>query len=74
MAEQLEKDQSAAAEGETTEDLTLLDQIVNATKIKPQDEGYSLTKEGVKALIPKLFEPERKVDKVSNAVIDEKLQ
>jgi type VI secretion system protein ImpC len=30
-----------------------------------------LTKEGVKALIPKLFEPGRKVDKVSNAVIDD---
>jgi type VI secretion system protein ImpC len=71
MAEELEKEQAAAAEGETTEAPTLLDDIVNATKIKPKDEGYSLTKEGVKALIPKLFEPGRKVDKVSNAVIDD---
>ena len=71
MAEELEKEQAAAAEGETTEAPTLLDDIVNATKIKPKDEGYSLTKEGIKALIPKLFEPGRKVDKVSNAVIDD---
>ncbi len=71
MAEELEKEQPTAAAEETTEEPTLLDDIVNATKLKPKDEGYSLTKEGVRALVPKLFEPGRKVDKVSNAVIDE---
>lgn len=71
MAEDLEKEQSTAAAEEVTEEPSLLDDIVNATKIKPADEGYSLTKEGVKALIPKLFEPGRKVKKVSNAVIDD---
>jgi len=71
MADELEKEQAAAAEGETTEAPTLLDDIVNATNIKPKDEGYLLTKEGVKALIPKLFEPDRKVEKISNAVIDD---
>ncbi|MDJ0816759.1 MAG: type VI secretion system contractile sheath large subunit [Desulfobacterales bacterium] len=71
MAEELEKEQPSASEEQATEDVSLLDDIVDATKLKPVDEGYSLTKEGVKALIPKLFEPGRKVDKVSNAVIDE---
>jgi len=71
MAEELEKEQPTAAEGETTEAPSLLDDIVNATKLKPADEGYGLTKKGVETLIPKLFEEGRKVEKVSKAIIDE---
>jgi len=71
MAEELNKEQPAAAEEQTAEATSLLEDIVHATKLKPADEGYSLTKKGVEALIPKLFEEGRKVEKVSKAVIDE---
>jgi type VI secretion system protein ImpC len=71
MAEDLEKEQPAATETQVSEEPSLLDDIVQATKLKPADEGYSLTKEGIKAFIPKLFEPDRKVARVSNAVIDD---
>jgi hypothetical protein len=47
------------------------DDIVDATRLKPADEGYAIAKRGVEALLAQLVEPGRTVDKVSNAVIDE---
>ena len=71
MAEERQTEQAAAAEAQTTEATSLLDDIVTATKLKPADEGYAIAKKGVEALLAQLVEPGRKVDKVSNAVIDE---
>jgi len=71
MAEELNQGQTKAAEEEATESVSLLDGIVEATKLQPADEGYSLAKKGVEALITQLVEPGRIVDKVSNAQIDE---
>ena len=39
--------------------------------LKPADEGYALTKKGLQAFIAQIVEPGRKVDKVSNALIDD---
>jgi type VI secretion system protein ImpC len=69
MAEE-QKDQAAPAV-QTTEAVSLLDDIVTATKLKPADEGYEIAKKGVEALLAQLVEPGRKVDKISNAIIDE---
>lgn len=69
MAE--EKKEQAAAEAQTTESVSLLDDIVTATKLKPADEGYDIAKKGVEALLAQLVEPGKKVDKISNAIIDE---
>jgi type VI secretion system protein ImpC len=71
MSEKLEKEKAAVAEEEVSEAPSLLDDIVNATKLKPADEGYSLTKKGLEAFIAQIIEPGRKVDKVSNALIDD---
>jgi type VI secretion system protein ImpC len=70
MAEE-QKEQAAAPEAVTTEEGSVLDDIVTATKLKPADEGYDIAKKGVEALMAQLVEPGRKIDKVSNAVIDE---
>lgn len=70
MAEEKEMAQ-AAPEAQTTEAGSLLDDIVTATKLKPGDESYDIAKKGVQALMEQLIEPGRKVDKVSNALIDE---
>lgn len=71
MAEDKVMAQEAAVETQAAETATLLDDIVTATKLKPSDEGYGIAKKGVEALLSQLVEPGRKVDKISNAVIDE---
>ena len=69
MAEEREQEKSAAAEEKTAEAPSLLDDIVTATNLKPKDEGYSLAKKGVEALMSQLVEPGRKVDKVSSGEV-----
>ena len=71
MAEEREKEQTVSPEEQTTEAPSLLDDIVTATRLKPKDEGYSLAKRGVEALIAQLVEPGREVEKVSKATVDE---
>ncbi len=70
MTEQQAKAAEAPQEA-TREELSLLDEIVQATRIKPTDEAYEITKKGVEALISQLLEPGREVAKVSQAVVDE---
>jgi type VI secretion system protein ImpC len=71
MAEEREKEQTVSPEEQTAEAPSLLDDIVTATRLKPKDEGYSLAKRGVEALIAQLVEPGREVEKVSKATVDE---
>jgi len=69
MAE--EKEQVQAGQEQTTQEVSLLDEIVTATKLKPSDDSYSLAKKGVEALIAQLVEPGNKVEKISKAVVDD---
>ncbi len=69
MAEEQKKAVDAAPDA--TESVSILDEVVNATKLRPADEAYDLTKRGVEALIAQLIEPGREVPKISKAVIDE---
>ncbi len=69
MAE--EKKTVAAQEVSKTEGLSLLDEIVQATRIKPGDEGYTTTRQGVQAFIDELLKPGREGAKVSKELIDE---
>jgi len=67
-----EQVQDAAGTEQTTQESTsLIDDIVQATKLKPGDESYGLAKKGIEALITQLIEPGKKVDKVSKADVDE---
>ena len=66
-----QKQDAAGAEKTTQEQTSLLDDIVQATKLKPSDESYGLAKKGVEALIAQLIEPGKKVDKISKADVDE---
>lgn len=68
MSEQKESTQQAeAVEGE----LGLLDQIMTETKIKPSDEGYSVAKKGVEALIAEMLTPQNQGEKVNKASVDQ---
>ena len=69
MAEQTEKQAGAVetAEGESS----LLETILQETKLKPSEEGYSIAKRGVEAFIAELLTPDRKGAKVHQAVIND---
>ncbi len=69
MADEQKKTLDGAVE--TVEEFSILDEVVNATKLQPADEAYDLTKRGVEALIAQLIEPGRPMPKISKAVVDE---
>ena len=71
MSEEREQEKLVAAEEQATGEVSLLDDIVTATKLQPKDEGYSLAKKGVEAFIAQLIEPGRQIDKISKALIDD---
>ena len=71
MAEEEKKAQEEQPQAEAAEEVGLLDEIIQATKIKPSDEAYSVTRTGVQAFIDELLKPGREGVKVSKALMDE---
>lgn len=61
--------QDSAAEA-TTEEVSLLDQIMAETRMAPQDEGYEVAKQGVQAFINELLTAHSKDDKVNKEIVD----
>lgn len=59
--------EAAAAEAS---DLSLLDQIMQQTKMSPADEGYDVARKGVAAFIGELLAPNREMGKVDKAAVD----
>ena len=70
MAEELEKVPSKLME-ETLNHSSLLEEITKLTKLQPDEEPYSMAKKGLEYLLKELVKPEKAVDKVSKAVVDE---
>jgi type VI secretion system protein ImpC len=68
MSEQKQDAQQAEA---TVSELGLLDQIMTETRIKPSDEGYSVAKKGVEALIAEMLSPKNQGEKVNKASVDQ---
>lgn len=69
MAEEQEK--KAAAEEQRAEEVSILDEVVQATRLKPTDEAYSVTKKGIGTLLEKMAEPGRKEARLCGALLDE---
>jgi type VI secretion system protein ImpC len=65
-----EYEKQTAEELATSEEGSLIDQIMQETRIKPTDEGYETAKRGVEAFIGDLLEPQRKGEKVEQKVVD----
>lgn len=65
--------EQATAATATTEaaEVSLLDQILQETRITPADDGYDVAKRGVAAFVAELLKPNRKDDKVNNSAIDQ---
>ncbi len=69
MAEELEKNQPVREQ--TSEQSSLLEEITQLTKLQPDEEPYSMAKQGLEYLLKELVKPDKDVDKVSKAVVDE---
>ena len=68
MNEELQESQK---EAEATESVSLLDQIMQETRLRPADDGYETARKGVEAFIGDLLAPSRKGEKVEQKVVDE---
>lgn len=56
---------------ELAEESSLIDQIMQETRLKPTDEGYDTARKGVAAFIADMLEPTRRGEKVEQKVVDE---
>jgi type VI secretion system protein ImpC len=63
--ERAQFEQSAEAEG-----VSLIDQIMQETRMQPAGEGYDTAKKGVQAFIGDLLGPHRKGEKVERKLVD----
>jgi type VI secretion system protein ImpC len=66
-------DQTQGAGGEaagTTTEVSLLEEILKETPLRPNDEGYDVTKKGIQALMKELLSPKRAGEKVDKAFAD----
>src|SRR4030065_1720584 len=70
MAEEREK-AAVSAEAQVLEQPSLLEEIIQATNLKPTDENYSVMRGGREAFLAGLLEPGREAVKVSKAVVDD---
>lgn len=50
---------------------SLIDQLIEATRVRPGDEAYAITRQGLEAFVAELLEPSRAQEKVSQGLIDE---
>ena len=50
---------------------SLLEDIIESTHIKPDDDAYDLTMQGLHALISKIASPDAGIEKVTKAVVDD---
>jgi len=70
MAEE-KKEAAVSAETQVLEQPSLLEDIIQATNLKPSDENYSVMKRGLEAFLAGLLEPGKEAVKVSKAVVDD---
>jgi type VI secretion system protein ImpC len=63
--------QAGATPATTTEaEVSLLDSILQQTKLQPADEGYDVARRGVAAFVAELLKPSRGDEKINNAMVD----
>jgi type VI secretion system protein ImpC len=62
---------AAGAQAADAGQSSLLDQLVETARIKPNDEAFSVTKQGLQALIAELLEPQRANEKIGQATVDD---
>src|SRR5690606_9163285 len=56
----------ASAEGDS-----LIDQLLETTKVRPGDESYAITTQGIQTFISSLLDPSRSVDRITASLADD---
>lgn len=64
------QEQAGGAKSESTGG-SLVEEILLETKLRPNDEGFSIAREGMRELIAMLATPERKGERVQQKIVDE---
>ena len=67
-------EEQATAQGAAnaaSESGSLIDQLLETSKIRPGDDSYSITKQGIQSFIGTLLDPERSTDRITAALADE---
>ncbi len=67
VAAKIQEAESREAAGEGS----LIDEIIQATRLKPTDEGYSMTKRGLQAFLDEMLKPEKEGQKVVPSMVDQ---
>ena len=49
----------------------MIDQLLETSKIRPGDDSYSITKQGIESFIGTLLDPARSTDRITAALADE---
>jgi len=65
-----ETQSAGGAAAATTTEASLLDDILSETKLTPTDDGYDVTRMGIKALLKELLSPKHQNEKVDKAFAD----
>ncbi len=63
-------EEKPTAEEAPAEDMGLLDQIMETTKLKSDDEGYEAARRGIEAFMKELLKPEHAREKVEKSQVD----
>jgi type VI secretion system protein ImpC len=71
MMSNLENQSQAVAATTAEGDASLLDQILNETRLTPRDDGYDVARRGVAAFVGELLKPARRDEKVNNQIVDQ---
>lgn len=72
MADEQAKEQETQEQTEQ-DGTSLLDEIVETTKLKPSDEGYSSTKRGLQEFLQQIVAGDKQGAKVSSTLVDDML-
>ncbi|MFT0547405.1 type VI secretion system contractile sheath large subunit [Allopusillimonas ginsengisoli] len=70
MSEKMQAKQDAAQPA-TQGEGSLIDQLIESTRVRPGDDAYSITRQGLEAFVSELLEPNRAKEKVGQGMIDE---
>lgn len=68
MSEEQAKQEGAAAPSEST---SLIDQLLETTKVRPGDESYAITRQGIQTFISSLLDPARTTDRITASLADD---
>lgn len=65
-----EQAQGAGGAATTTEEVSLLDEILSESKLSPKDEAYQIAKRGVQAFITEMLAPTRQGERIDKSAVD----